>query len=71
MDFKLLNKQLDFKTYIAILETDLSTCVEGDPLKCFTSEYADFMMKESSSKDCNFRELKVIQDAIVRNREAF
>lgn len=45
MDFKLQNNMLDFKTYISILDTDLKTSDEHDPLKVFDYPYSNFMQE--------------------------
>lgn len=60
MDFKLQNNMLDFKTYISILETDLKTCDEYDPLKVFGSSYSNLLHENLISREMTFRELDVI-----------
>jgi hypothetical protein len=71
MDFKLLNNMLDFKTYIQLLQLDLQTCDEFDPLKVFDHSYAPFLEKHLETRPLNFRELDVIQQAIMKDRDAF
>jgi len=71
MDFKLLNNMLDFKTYIQLLSLDLKTCDEYDPLKVFDHSYAPFLEQHLNSRPLNFRELDVIQQAVLKDRDAF
>ena len=60
MDFKLQNKMLDFKTFISILDIDLKTSKENDPLKVFDYPYSNFMHQNLRDNELNYRELDVI-----------
>ena len=71
MDFKLQNNMLDFKTFISILDTDLKTSNEFDPLKVFDYPYSNFMHENLLENELNYRELDVIQRAIHKDRDMF
>ena len=71
MDFKLLNNMLDFKTYIQLLSLDLKTCNKHDPLKVFDHTYVPFLEKNLNSGSLNFQELNVIQQTVLKDRDAF
>jgi hypothetical protein len=52
---------LDFKTYIAILEADLKTLRQFDPITVLDHPYTNFLEKElESNQKMTFRELDVI-----------
>lgn len=71
MDFKLQNNMLDFKTFISILDTDLKTSCEHDPLKVFDYPYSNFIQQNLENNELNYRELDVIQRAIHKDRDMF
>ena len=71
MDFKLQNNMLDFKTYISILETDLKTSNEYDPLKVFDYPYSNYIHENLVNNELTFHELDVIQKAILKDRDCF
>ena len=73
MDFKMQNDMLNFKTYVSILETDLCTSVTNDPLKVFDHTYSTFLQDNLEQKGTNltFRELDIIQQSLLKDRDSF